>query len=704
MPLLTEQELLALTQRADQETQVRNLAIGVRRALLFRDPSAASASALGLHVPEPYNKSHLIIRFMSAISDAAQNIVAALITNPPTIQVNRTPRGTERQSLAWAGDEEGALNATYWLVTRGRRLQEQIAWAQTVEGAGWYHSLPVEAAFGHPSRRYFTEWSDAEADAGVREARAVWSWDVGDGKRKPAEPADHWAQRRQEASKQRALDGRGLFSIETFPNRLVWTQRDAGGISRALVTEDITADQLGAGSVLAGAYAATTGDERFRALGLQFLPNGEVSVGVPPGVGRGDSTVGAAPRVRFSRYFDRDWMAYFVSGWSVGGAGAVLWSQRHTLGHVPLYAAPAFTTGEVDLSRQYMALLDGEFAFTPIINQLVTLLSNIVTYNALPRWVVLRTDGTPLLDDATNEPKVIKYEEMLGMNPNQVAVLYGAKELRQLRIEDGDLLLRLLQYYAQREQPVLPSQFETGAGGAAGPAWQTLLMQRAGAKQYQPAVQTNAEAVGQMAMMWANEMRKIPSRIFFLSVPKRRADGASMRGFIEVDTRTLTDDLQVRQSSSRLDEKITLQQMGLTLRREGAIDDIQMYDKYFEEDDPEEAEMRKYVQNMSDAVLLGPNEQIPPGSLLYEVAQGIRGEVTTLLLQESPAFARQFAEIAPITPPGQEGTDSFNRGLGGPLNMQAGVRQPGMGMGVTPSRLPPLQVPGAAPPPPQVVR
>lgn len=697
MGLLDSQEVGTLVESGQRDAGDRNARIAIRRALLFRDKQGHSDQELGINIPAPFDKSNLIIQFMSGtLMDGAQNIVAALTTNQPSFQVNRVTVAEKELSdrvLKHAAAEEASLNATLHEARRSGNHQQRIAWSQTVEGAGWYHSLPREATFGLPQRAYFEDATDANIMRMIETGDAIWTTDPRDNERKPAESADLWAKRRMEDSKQRALDGKTIFHVESLPHRLVVPEYDGSGLARGMILEEIPQQLLGPHTDIARATAKFKQDDEFATLGITVNSDGNIVKGIPPGDSRNaakDNTV------LFARIFDREYMYYYVGSTGRPGQGAILWSSPHNLGHVPLYPAPAFTTDSRNTAQMFVPLLDGEFAFTPLINQAATLLSQAATYNAIPRYVIIRReDGVPILDERTGDPKIITHEQVIGMNPEQVAVVHGG-ELRQLKVEDTGLLLSVLQFYLTQEQPTLPSAFETGSlsgAGASGPAWQTLLMQRAGSKQYEEAIEGHRQAIREMGSMWVQQLRYLNTKIFFLSAPERRKDGMSRRGLIELDTKTLSEDIQVRQSSTRAEERITLEQSGLVLREKGAINDYEMYDRYFEKDDPEAAAMDAHVQRVADGAFYGPSALIPEGSLAFDIAQAARGEAVERLLLRSPAFARSAAEMSLITPNAQQGSDSFNRGGGGPLNQVTGTRVPGSGMGTTPNALPPLQSP-----------
>ena len=699
---LDDQQVASLVQRLLRDNQVRDESLRLRRALVFRRQDDQPAASLGIHVPAPFDESRLILKSMSGrLSDAAQFIAATVSLNPPLIQVNTVSTtdstiSTHLQRKKTA--QEHALNGIYYDAQRRARvnLQQKIAWGQAVDGVAWYISYPREAGFGLPDRAFYDDLSDEEVATLVASGDAILDpLDVED---KPKESADLWFAHRKEAAKVNALDGKTLFKVEVKPAASVYVDWDGDAIATAAIIEEVPTSRFERGGDMARMTAAYLDDTDFHD-GILLNADGQIVAGIPEGTNSSDGDFNHN-RFTFVRLFFRDEIYYFASGIGNVGGGKILWASKHNMREVPFYPAYGTVTNSVRPEERFLALLDGEFAYTPLINQAATFISSAAAFDAFPRFVIETREG--LVPDPENPsmPMVVERGGPLGLDPEEVAIVHGGT-VKQLRVEDTGLLLNMLEFFLAQESAILPSEAETGSGGTSGPAWGTRLKQQAATKQYKPAVESNAAAVAAMAGMQSRTLRLLGETVGFLSAPAHRGTKKGIRFLIEVNTKDFTDDLRVMQSPNTLEEQITLRQVGISQRQAGVIDDMRMVEDYFGEPDALDYVLDMYVQRVVDATLLGPNEMIPPGSLLFEISQAARGHAVQTLIDLSPQFALAAAEMAVANSGGHQGSDDFNRGLGGPVNEAAGVRGPSVGMGANQNQLP--AAPGPSVGAPQVI-
>lgn len=696
-----DRQVASIVQRLQRAHQVRDASLRLRRALVFRRTDDLPAEQLGIHVPKPFDESRLVFQSLSGkLSDAAQFISATLSMNDPLIQVNAISTTDTALSARMAKAkerQEQALNGIYYDTQRmaKRNMQQIAAWGQVVDGVAWYVSTPRSASFGLPAREFYDELSDEEITELRDSGKAIL--DPTEADPKPKESADLWFARRKEASKRYALDGKTLFKTEIKPAGSIYVEWDGDALALGAIIEEVPSDRFRGGHDMAQLAARFLGNAAIAETGILLNTAGQIVAGIREG-SAGADTDSTPDRFLLVRLFTRDEIYYYVSGIGHTGAGKIIWASTHNMSEVPFYPASGIETNSIRPDERYLALLDGEFAYTPLINQAATFITNIAAYEAFPRWVV-ETNTSDLVPDPENpgKPLVLEKKDVVGLDPNELAVIHGG---RIKRLEGGDIsgMMQILQFFMIQEAPVLPSEAETGAGGNSGSAWGQRLAQAAATKQYAPAVKSHARAVEGMARMQARTLRKLNERIFFVSAPGRRATAKGARALIEVHTKDFTDDLRVFQSPNTLEEQMMLRQVGTAQRKEGFLDDYRMVDEFFGVPDALDYVLDMYVQRVIDATLMGPNEQIPPGSLLFDLAQAARGHAIEQLLRHSPQFALAMAEAnvarqgqAPGAAPGatgHQGGDDFQRGLGGQTSEAVGGRMPGVGMGVAQNALP----------------
>jgi len=113
------------------------------------------------------------------------------------------------------------------------------------------------------------------------------------------------------------------------------------------------------------------------------------------------------------------------------------------------------------------------------------------------------------------------------------------------------------------------------------------------------------------------------------------------------------------------------------------------YDEYMQTADAREAVL-SYWQSMIVGHVMG-TRPAAPGSMIFQIAEGVRGQVHYELLQSSPNYAlnnaRSQAQQAQLTAEQSmammNGQTPPGAGLAGPVSEANGVSQPAMGMAPT---------------------
>jgi hypothetical protein len=319
------------------------------------------------------------------------------------------------------------------------------------------------------------------------------------------------------------------------------------------------------------------------------------------------------------------------------------------------------------------------FAYVPIINQMLTILSNATTINGIPRWVIEMPDGSVLRGE-DGEPIVLEQGDFPpGLDPAEAVAVMG--KLVQVKVDTESLLKELDVLYA-RLDAVMPAPVSTGVSGASAAAWQVRqLIQQAQESLRQP-VDNHAAAVKEIVQMWHSWMRALDMPVYFFAASGHRSDKRNVQGLIEFDPAHLTDAISVTQELDTPEEQTVRIQQGLELRQSGAITWRQFFEEYLRTPDAREAEIDMYVQMVLDQVMTGAATQ--PGSVIQMVADGVRGIVHYELIKMSDNYALTVAEdIAakamqgPMQPrqPGMEGQPNVAEA--------AGVSEPGMGAPMT---------------------
>jgi hypothetical protein len=704
--------VLQRIQRLYEATADVRFMMRIRRILVSRDNQPADSAYTGTNIPAPFNTTNLALRTMiDAPAAAAQHFASRISSTLPDHEVVPiSQRSNISVTIDKQAGEQERVDAALWETMGGREQQWKCGWGMSLGGVGYYLVMPRDADFGMPDRIFYDDMTDDEIADLQKQGKATLTKVANKyGKMVYAEPGDVWAARRREDSEKKALAGRSLFTLRAFPRDMCDVEKDSDGVKWGYIVEEVPGDSIGEGSEIAMAAAKTAGvdDEDIEKYGIFVDKNGRIIGGISHG-GPAQSDWKRPDVVTILRYFDRiDQRIYVSPRGSVESALEVFRGEHgckvEGIPACPLVEVPFFRT-DIDVPRQaYSTPLDKIFAYTPLINQLQTLLSNAAAFDLIPRWVVELKDGS-ILRGEDGEPKVVESGQVPGLNPNEAAAYPGT--LRQLTIQGVREHGELLRVYLEQLAQAMPSPITTGASGSSGAAWtaQTLI-QQAQETLRQP-VDNHARAVQTILKMCHSWLRELDMPIYFTSAPGFRKNKRSIRGVIEFNPKDFTDSIFVTQELDTPEERTVRIQVGMTLWNQGAIDDDVFYTEYMRTPDARQAVIDRYVQMVMDYVIYGKvpagaNPQIFQQSLILQVADGVRGAIHYELLNTSPNYALAAArnqaqqnqmmmqQQAALPPATQGGSTNIAEGGVEPegyqpnLAYQAGIRRPGIGMAET---------------------
>lgn len=677
-----ENRLALLLRDLTREYAARDARLALRQALLHRRIEEQTSPSTGTFIPKPLHESKLIIRHMSGLAEeAAQHLAGKVAENEPNVQVQRISSADGRVTATIeknAAVQEAAFNGV-WYSAAGKPKQRRMAWGQVTDGVAFYHAYERVAGFGLPARQFFE--TDDLADDELERRRASGELtpgpilDPSDGLPKFAESSSLWSRRKRESARSAALSGDSLVVVEALPWAKVYLREDKLGISFMAVVEAVPASDFGPDTELAKSAADAKQVAEIAQTGLIRNDRGQIVGGLQGGAPLARENVNVADKWYLVRVWTRDEAYYYVAANRDLQGGMIVYATEHDYGEVPLWPAPFTDTGSDRWEERYLGALDAALATLPGFNQAATLLSTMASWNATPRFVIEmppdENGGSGLyVDPRTGQPKVLESDSTAGLDPREMEIISAGGKIRQLVLDDNGLVIQVLQFYYEQLKDVTPSEAATGSSDSTGPAWTVRLLQRAQSTKVQPAVEGHAEAVAGWATWFANLVRARGEQVSMLAAPGRRGDARTRRSLIELDPNTVTTNLAVRQDPNTADERLTLMEVGRGLRADGIIDDREYYEAYQGEDDPDDFVFRKYLQLVVDAVMLGPSQQIPPGSLLADVVLLVRGRLEQVLAA-SPAFAEAMA------------MQQAQQLGGGSVTEPAGIRQPGVGMSTT---------------------
>jgi hypothetical protein len=578
--------------------ETRDLKLSLRDALLFR--RTGDENRTGQYVPPPFDKSKSIIKHATGILiDRAQHLSAKAAENSPNIQVN-TLLGSRTEAaprkLDKAREQENALNAIYWECDQAYdgQMQQIVAFSAVTKGVGWYHSYENLDGWATPSRAYYAELTGEEVER-LTNANAITDVFADAGKEfQYAESADHFQRRKEDAQRNAAERGETLFHTEVLPPASVYYRKDTQGISLGLIVEEVPLYDL------EGEFGTLSDEHGNMIIGADR--GGPIAV---------ESNTGINQTWVRVRLWTRDEVYYIVSKASGGkpSGGRIVFHSKHDLGCVPLWPAAASVTDSNLPEEEYIPLLEGAYAMVPGYNQVLTLLSNAAVFNLIPRYVIVRNDGTPVMDPDTNTPMTFETDNVAGIDPQYAAIVdTGGGSFVQLKIENIGDMLNLVEIYGRALDMTLPPEAAVGSSGAEEPAWGTRLKQAAANIKIQPVVENHAAAVRGMARFWSRIIKHRRQKIVVYCKPEKRYSAKykpqMTRAEISLNPDDVSLDVSVRQRSSDATERITKMQVGMQLRtpQNGmpVIDDIEFYEEWMESDDPIGDARRATAQQIVD--------------------------------------------------------------------------------------------------------
>lgn len=579
---------------------VRDLKISLRDALLFRRTGREQET--GQYVPPPFDKSKSIIHHASGIIiDRAQHLAGKAGENSPNIKVN-TIIGSRAEAaprkLEKARDQENVLNAIYWECDRAYngQMQQIVAFSAVTKGVGWYHSYENHMGWNTPSRAYYADLTKDEVER-LTNADEITDVFLKKGEEfQYAESASHWQRRKADAQRNAAEKGETLFHVEILPPGSVYYRKDIKGVSLLMVAEEVPIYDL---------------EEEF---GTLTDSHGNIVIGSDRGSPTAGESFGIQQTWTRIRIWTRDEVYYCVSRSSGGrpaGVGRVVFHSKHDLGEVPFWPAAATVTDSTRPEEEYIPLLEGAYAMIPGYNQAMTALSNMVMFNAIPRYVIIRNDGTPVMDPDTNQPMTFETDNVAGLDPQYAAIVEtGGGSFMQLKIEGVQDVINLVEMYGKALDQTLPPEAAVGSSGAEEPAWGTRLKQEAANTKIQPVVDNHAAAVAGMARYWSRVIKHRNQPVVIFCKPETRYSGKykpqSVRAEVTLSPADVSLDISASQRSSSADERTVKMQVGMQLRtpQNGlpVIDDLAFYEEWMESDDPIGDARRAHAQQLFDLI------------------------------------------------------------------------------------------------------
>lgn len=674
------------TQQSDVSLQMKT-----RRMFTTPDRDAWNSAATGTLIPHPFNEAPMTVRTLIGAGTKAVYIATSRLTaNQPDIAV--IPLSATSSLSATIGKlagEQERLDNQMWYENGGGDAQWQAAWAKSIGGAAFWLTLPRDADFGLPDREYYDE--DDDALNVLRAAGKISAVPYGateTGKLVYAEHGDVWAARRKEASQQRAMDGRSLFTLSTYPRDMVLKERDreSKDLKWAAIVEEIPVSDCVPGSDYALSLAKANGIDVASqdSWGIFWDAEHKKIIG---GISRGgplNSQQGVYDAFTLIRRFDREEMVILVAPrGSIYGATEIYRGPHgckvQGQPSCPVVEDPFYRTDVSVTGKEYATALDPVFKWLAPINQMMTLKSLVALYNSTPRLVGKLNAGADLSDD-DGQPIGGNSAPAPGMDASEIAWYPG--EVTQLLIRD-ESMLDTLKLCLEQLEAVMPS-LGSDASGADAPGWALQMRIQEQQEPYREPVRNTCQAITGIIQRWHGWMKQLDTPICFFAAPGSTKGKRESRGLIEFDPKNLVDSIRVTQDVSTPSEATVRIQIGMQQWQAGLIDDEEYYDKYAREQDSREAVIRRWVQIVTNYVMTGTLPPAVPGgvpggsAMVQIVADAVRGAVHYEMVQKDDNYAIAVAEQLV-----QQGNQQQMPTGEGNVADAAGVRVPGMGMSTT---------------------
>ena len=643
-----ESDLATLCEDLKQRHSERDIKAAVYRTLLQRRVNGKGA---GTNVPAPFDRSQLIIKAMvGELQYMAQQMVAKITENRPTVQVNRISgidADITKRADKQAADLERAVMGM-WHAANGAVVQQEVAYEQVTQGVGHILSHEIAAGWGLPAREFYDELTDEEIDR-LKLVQVDRAKDGGEAYSAYAERADLWERRKADARYKMALAGGSLFLMEAVSWDKIYADEDQLGYKVLALIEDVPCSAFGPHSE----YLKGTDDYEYGIIEEQ----GKIIGGSSRGESTGDNK-SSAKTVTLHRIFTRDEIYYYVTGSNSGG-GRIVYFTKHDYGEVPLYAAPFLRTGRSAPEERFTGPLEPAYAYAPLINQLVTMMSNLVAYKGTPRLFVQLPDGSYLIDKDTGDPKTYA-PDLIGNDPEVTDVIEDGGQVRSVNelLKDDGMMFNLIQFYTSRMDQVLPPPVSTGHGSDSGPAYGKRMQLAEHGRYLRPAVTGHAQACEGMFRMWIRTIRRRQEKVGILSVPGSRGNEKGRRYYIEVDPDAVTDNITVHQNPLTVEEQIVREQVGMEKLTAGLITKRMYYEDYAMEQDPDAVMFEIDVERLVERAWPQVEE------MLLGLLQGV---LPALVASQAPNAAQAVSEQ-----------------LAGNMATTAGIYQPGVNAPGTP--------------------
>lgn len=631
----------------------------IRRLLVSQDGRAADRNATGTVLPAPFDQTALALHPMLGDGVKAAYLSAGRLTaNAPDIAV--IPLTTSNDINATVKKQAGMQERFDAQLLYECGMSDNLweaAWAKSVGQAAFHRVLPRDADFGLPDRMYVDE-SDDEIDALKASGRySPIKRAMPSGRMVYAERGDVWAARRKAYMRERAvssINGRSLFTWTVYPRDMVLKERDreAKDLKWAATVEEIPAFACQAGSRFALDMAARKNVplEDQSLWGIFWDAKDRKVVG---GISRGGpvgSQKSAYDAFTLIQYDDRkDHVILVAPRGTVSGAVEIYRCEHgckvQGAPANPVVEDPFYRTDVAVTGKEYASFLDPVFGWLPLLTQILTLESNVAAYNGIPRLVGELTSGSTVRGDS-GEPDAVKSVPTPGLDPNQIAWWPG--KVYPLQIDD-DSLREMLKIGLEQLAAVMPSLAGEASGSDAA-AW--AIMQRAQESQqpFEKPVANSCQALTGIVQRMHGWLRQLDIPVYFYAAPGRRKNGTDIRGLIEFDPKDLTDSIMVTQDLATQSEATVRIQVGMQLWEAGVIDDYELGDKYLREQDALEFVKRRWIQVLTNYIMLGNLPAPPPGtqpaalSIVQIIGDGVRGEVHYELIQQVPNYAVAVGE------------------------------------------------------------
>jgi hypothetical protein len=472
-----------LLREAKQDNAKVATRLRTRRDLVIRASNNRDDNLTGTYLPAPFDKTVLALRTMvGEVAKAVQHYASRIAANDPEFQI--TPNTTKPDITATlektAGEQE-RLMGSLWEENGGAKRQWDAGMNMVTGGVNYYETGVRDADFGLPDRHYYD--TDEEIQLLKRDKKIApmkvphpktgkWMW---------AEHGDVWAQRRKEAF---AQSGISLFTLRALPRDMVYVGKDGDSTSDikwAAIVEEINGTDCMPSRdntfTIGCARHAGIPEDDVALYGIWLDKSGKIIGGVPKGAPPehfGWSSPKTFTKITFHNRIETV-VLVARSGVALDGATEV-YRVRHGATKqgkpvVPVVEVPMMRTGINVPGEEFTTPMEPVYAYAPIINQLLTVLSNATMFNGVPRWILELTDGS-ILRGEDGEPVIVDNAPTPGLDPSEAAAYPGS--LRQLLI-DVTAMQELCAIIFERLDACMPAAAATGEAGSSAAAWQVRL-------------------------------------------------------------------------------------------------------------------------------------------------------------------------------------------------------------------------------------